>query len=113
MFNSKKKIPWNTLESIDEFDNLLNSNIPFIIFKHSTRCSISTMAYRRLADSDNFGFEIYYLDLIKNRELSNYIADRTGIVHQSPQVIAVKDAEIIGSLTHSDISERNLEEILT
>lgn len=113
MFNSRKEIPWKTIESTADFDELFNSAEPFIVFKHSTRCSISTMAFRRLMDSSNFGYEIYYLDLIKNRALSNYIADKTSVEHHSPQVIAVNKSAVVGSLTHSDISEKNLEEILS
>ena len=66
---------------------------PVLIFKHSTRCSISSAALNRLqsawTSADPGAASVHYLDLLKYRSLSNVIADRYGIEHESPQVLVI------------------------
>ena len=78
---------------------------PQLIFKHSTRCSISSMAKSRLergvtADSIDF----YYLDLIKHRNISLKIAEEFDVSHESPQVLLIKSGKCIYDESHSGIS---------
>lgn len=77
-----------------------------LIFKHSTRCPISKMALNRVetdSDLNNTSLDYYYLDLLKNRELSNAITDMFSVIHQSPQVIVVKDGACVMTASHSGI----------
>ena len=70
---------WINLQSEDQLQEIVsNSNSkPQVIFKHSTRCSISSMAKNRLDKKENpDGIDFYYLDLIRHRNISNKIADR-------------------------------------
>ena len=99
---------WNELRSLEQLDSVVNESKeqPVVIFKHSTSCSISSMAFDRLQrawdDADNV--KPYYLDLIKYREISNQIAEKFGVMHQSPQVIILKDGEAIYDNSHMGIS---------
>lgn len=77
---------------------------PQIIFKHSTRCSISSMAKNRLERSiqpDDVDF--YYLDLIRHRNISNKISADFSVYHESPQVLILINGECIYDESHSGI----------
>ena len=76
-----------------------------VIFKHSTRCSISTMAKSRLERSEApSNAEFNYLDLIAHRNISNKIADDFTVEHASPQVLIIKNGECIYDESHNAIS---------
>ena len=112
MFNRKKEIPWQSINSIQELDDIIMSNEKVAIFKHSTRCSISTMAYRRLEDISIPGYSVYYLDLLNFRDVSNHIASKMGVEHQSPQLIILNNKSVVGSLSHNGISQMNIDQLL-
>ena len=87
---------------------------PQLIFKHSTRCSISSVAKSRLERStppENVDF--YFLDLIKNRDISNKIAEEFSVSHESPQVLLIKNGECVYDESHSGISMDEIEEQAT
>lgn len=93
------------LEQINE----LSAKEPVIIFKHSTRCSISSMAKSRLEREktpENASF--YYLDLIKYRNISNKIAEDYSVHHESPQVLLIKNGECVYEETHNGISMKEI-----
>jgi len=78
---------------------------PVVIFKHSTRCSISSMAKNRIereTPPENVVF--YYLDLIRYRSISNKIAEDFHVPHESPQVLLIKNGECIYEESHNGIS---------
>ena len=81
---------------------------PVVIFKHSTRCSISSMSLDRLLrnwkEEDSTQITPYYLDLIAYRSLSNLVAERFGIPHESPQVLLLKDGKVTYHESHYGIS---------
>ncbi|MFM1791884.1 MAG: hypothetical protein RLZZ252_238 [Bacteroidota bacterium] len=82
-----------------------------VLFKHSTRCSISTMALNRLKSlSDDFYLkaDFYYLDLIAYRNISNAIAEDFHVFHESPQVIVIKNGEAIFDASHMEITTESL-----
>ncbi len=106
-------LPLVTLDELTQVDML--SNQPdisaVVIFKHSTRCSISSMALNRLERSWSFPEQklpAYYLDLLNFRAISAEIEQRYGITHQSPQILVIKNGKCIFSATHSDISVTDL-----
>jgi bacillithiol system protein YtxJ len=100
---------WNKITSEAELDAAIEASYkkPVLLFKHSTRCSISSTALSRL--ERNWGAEAdkdirpFYLDLIAYRPVSNAIADKTGIVHESPQAILLVDGQPIYNTSHLDI----------
>ena len=103
---------WIPLEEEKQLDEIIsNSNkIPQVIFKHSTRCSVSSMAKNRL-DKNNApnGSNFYFLDLIKHRNLSNKISDYFEVRHQSPQVLVIINAKCVYNESHSGITFDEIE----
>lgn len=98
---------WITLNSIDGIDKIIEaSNIkPQVIFKHSTTCSISQMAKARLDRFDNNENKIdfHYLDLLNFRPVSNIIAEKFHVHHESPQILLIKNGECIYDESHMGI----------
>lgn len=89
----------------------LSKSKPQVIFKHSTRCSISGVAKNRLERSKVPGnVDFYFLDLIRNREISNKIAEDFSVYHESPQVLLIKNGECVYDESHSGISMDEIEE---
>lgn len=104
---------WNQLTEESQLDVIKKESEekPVAIFKHSTRCSISSMAINRLERSwkDDQNIKPYYLDLIQYRNLSNLIAQQFNVEHQSPQVILLKNGEVVYHDSHMGISVERIE----
>lgn len=108
-------IPWIELQTADQLQQLTEQSFqrPQIIFKHSTRCSISSMAKSRLERGPvPLGADFYYLDLIRYRELSNQIADQFQVWHESPQVLLIRNGACVYDESHNGISIAELEDQL-
>jgi bacillithiol system protein YtxJ len=98
---------WKEFSDLEELETIKkrSSEKTQVIFKHSTRCSISTMAKGRLEranEPNNIDFN--YLDLIAHRNISSKIADDFDVEHASPQVLIIKDGICIYDESHSAIS---------
>jgi len=106
--NNTDKINWKVLNNLDQLESFLEQSKqnPIAIFKHSTRCSLSSMVKSRLERSWEFTdeeIEIYYLDLLSYRDISNEIARYFSVEHQSPQLILLSDGEVVYHASHSEI----------
>ncbi len=102
---------WIPLNTITQLDDIQKSDSTIIIFKHSTRCAVSSMAKRNLEfDKDLLPntAPIYYLDLIANRDISNKITEIWGVRHESPQILIVKGDTCIYNASHSDIEMQDI-----
>jgi len=105
---------WITLKSPDQLEALRaeSKNQPVIIFKHSTRCSISQTALSRLErnwkEEEMTTVKPYYLDLLSFREISNRIAELFDVEHQSPQVIVLKDGAVVFHKSHFEIDFQSI-----
>lgn len=104
---------WHDLLSTEQVDQAVQNSAhkPVVFFKHSIRCSISTMAMNRLKNLDQSALEkadFYYLDLIAHRPVSNYIAEKLQVYHESPQIIVVKNGECTYDASHMEISPKDL-----
>jgi bacillithiol system protein YtxJ len=104
---TNSKINWLALTSVsqlDEIDDASNSKL-VVLFKHSTRCSISRMALRHFENDFESNDQIlpYYLDLLNHRDISNEIASKFSVVHQSPQLLIISKEKCIYNASHSDI----------
>jgi bacillithiol system protein YtxJ len=96
-------IPLNSFQQLEKL-NEKSATKPQLIFKHSTRCSISAMAKNRLYKNElPEDIDFYYLDLIAHRDISNKIAEQYGITHESPQVLLIKNGKCIYNESHSGI----------
>ncbi len=100
---------WNTLTSPDELDALLaeSAQHPIVVFKHSTTCSISATAKSRLErqwdDIVGPAIKPYYLDLLRYRPLSNEVAKRLGVMHESPQLLLIQNGVCTYDASHLGI----------
>jgi len=107
---------WKNMVNEAELQQIIDqsTNKPAFIFKHSTSCGISVGAKSRLEtfDIDSEKVDFYYLDLLEYRNISNKIAEDLNVVHQSPQVILVKDGKAVWSITHHAISAEALQDAL-
>lgn len=111
---AKPTSAWIPLTSIEQLSGIAeaSSGRTQVIFKHSTRCGISRMALNlfereqlsKLEDAD-----VYFLDLIKHRDVSNEIAAKFGVEHQSPQVLVIRDQKVVTHASHNGIGELKAE----
>lgn len=104
------------LEELEDLDKR-SFELPegLLIFKHSRRCSISAMAFNRFTRKwkyDEEKFPIYYLDVIGQRNISNEVANKYGIRHESPQILLIKNGVCDYNASHMGISPSELNEIL-
>ncbi len=103
-------IQLNNEEQLKEI-NEDSTTAPVFIFKHSTRCSISSMALNRLEKSDlDKEAKFYYLDLLKNRNISDKIAHDYKVYHESPQVLMIVKSECVYEETHNGINAAEIKE---
>lgn len=108
LFGKSTSSDWNTISTLEELDKIKDASFtkPQIIFKHSTRCSISMMAKSRLEkglQDISALSDVYYLDLLSFRNISNEVATRFNIEHESPQVIVIKNGDAIYDASHNMI----------
>ena len=94
--------PLNRPEQLDEIVTLSHQS-PQFIFKHSTRCSISTVAKNRLEKGASDQTIIYYLDLLAYRPISGEIAAKWNVTHQSPQLLKIENGNCSYHASHLDI----------
>jgi bacillithiol system protein YtxJ len=110
--SSTTKINWIPLTDIGQLDAIVLSSIekPVVIFKHSTRCSVSRMALKQFENEFDLEEKVdaYFLDLIEYRTVSNEIASRFDVFHQSPQLLLIKNGKSIYDVSHSEISAGDL-----
>jgi len=101
------KINWIELTDLGQLNEIidLSHEQPVVIFKHSTRCSISRMALKQFENEFDLEGSVttYFLDLLNHRDISNEIATRFEVYHQSPQLLLIKEGKSIYDASHSDI----------
>ena len=100
---------WKHLTSIVDLDKAIASseNGTVVLFKHSTRCSISRMALKMIEsdwDDSLEGVEAYFLDLLDHRDISAAISEKLGVEHQSPQMLILQSGTSIFHANHSSIN---------
>jgi len=106
---------WINLTDIAQLNAIKNDVNYSVIFKHSTRCSVSMMAKKRFElDWDTLPKQIklYFLDLISHRTISAEIAELFQVHHESPQLLLIKNGECILDTSHGDISAEEVAELV-
>lgn len=110
--SNSSNIDWTPLEDLGQIEEIitLSEQKSVIIFKHSTRCSISRMALKNFENEYDLGENViaYFLDLISFREVSNEIASRFNVVHQSPQLLLIVGGKSVYDVSHSSIDAQEL-----
>lgn len=118
---SKKEIvevPWHPLTRMEQLDEIKKESEEktVVIFKHSTRCGISRMVLRNFegdfGDTSEENLKLYFLDLLSNREISNEIASRFGVQHESPQMLVIKGGKVVQHDSHHSIKAGSLEQYI-
>jgi bacillithiol system protein YtxJ len=121
IFNSNKEekvvaetfINWIPLTTLEQLDTIkAESETEFVlIFKHSTRCGISRMVikqFEKLFTAETKKLKVYYLDLLNYRNISDEVGSSFQVVHQSPQLIVVRNGVAVAHSSHNEITETNL-----
>ena len=110
-------INWIRLTNIDQIKQIrsLSKSETVFIFKHSTRCGISKMVIKRfenMFDESMSHVKVYYLDLLNYRDISNEIAVAFEVIHQSPQLLIIKNEVSVFNASHQDITSVKLQDYL-
>lgn len=108
---------WKNLNELGQLDTIVKASFdkPVALFKHSISCGISAMAKYQLErdwDFEQDELDFYYLDLINHRPVSNKIAEQFGVIHQSPQIILLKNGKASYHTSHHAISVGDLKKAL-
>jgi bacillithiol system protein YtxJ len=110
--DSNSKINWIPLTNLGQLDEIIDvsNEKPAVIFKHSTRCSISRYALKQFEKEFDLKEDVnaYFLDLLEHRDISNEIANRFGVYHQSPQLLLIKDGKSVYDVSHDAIDAGEL-----
>jgi bacillithiol system protein YtxJ len=110
--SNASKINWIPLTDLRQLNEImeLSHQQPVAIFKHSTRCSISRMALKQFENEFDLEGIVtpYFLDLLNHRDISQEIATRFEVYHQSPQLILIKEGKAVYDASHSDIDALEL-----
>lgn len=104
---------WNSASKFGDVNALLQKSqeTPQVIYKHSHRCSVCFLAKEELegvADQINEVADLYMINVIHERDLSNRIASELNVRHESPQVIILKDGEVVWKGSHWDIKGKKV-----
>ena len=109
---SNGTVNWIHITDLSQLDEIvtLSDNKPIVIFKHSTRCSVSRFALKQFESEYDLTDRVdaYFLDLLEYRVISNEIASRFGVYHQSPQLLLIKEGKSVYDVSHSEINAREL-----
>ena len=103
-------IPLTSLEQIEEIKTQSKSE-SILVFKHSTRCGISSMIIKRfetLFKEEHQELKVYYLDLLNYRNVSDEVGYTFQVMHQSPQLLAIKNGVSVYNASHYEIAQVNL-----
>ncbi len=107
---------WKDLSSVEQLGALKESSKqnPVLIFKHSTRCSVSRMALDRLQrnwQQDEMGtVEPFYLDLLEHPDVSRQVSNDFQVQHESPQVLLIRNGKSVYDRSHFEIDYRDIKD---
>ena len=114
----EKCLPWIPLVSSEQIRDIAEGSWkrPQIIFKHSTTCGISRMDLNRFTAKYNVSegqLNLYFLDLKSYREVSNEVSRVFDIVHESPQLLIIKEEKVVAHASHGGIVELDLDKTVS
>ncbi|APG59972.1 bacillithiol system redox-active protein YtxJ [Christiangramia salexigens] len=113
-----KQVPWNDLNKLDQLEQLEKESYDkhVVILKHSTTCGISRMVLKMFESDYSLGesedVKLYFLDLKAYRDVSNEVANRFEVRHESPQIIVLKDGAVVHHASHQSISAEKVEQLV-
>lgn len=113
----EKTLPWLPLSTIAQLNHIekKSKTKTQVIFKHSTRCGISRMVIKQFVDSFNVtedDLDLYYLDLLAYRDVSNEVGYKFQVMHQSPQMLIIKRGVTVANASHGAINQIDLNKFI-
>jgi len=113
----EKLLPWIMLNSLEQLSNIpqRSKTKTQVIFKYSTRCGVSSMVMNQFVSNYNFTegeMELYYLDLLSYRDVSNEVGYKFQVIHASPQLLVIKNGVVVAHASHGAINRIDLEQYL-
>lgn len=107
---------WNVLNNVQQLDTIVEASKtkPVLLFKHSTRCIISRTVLKNFEKEFDLQDQVvpYYLDLLEYRPISNAIAERFNVTHQSPQILIIKEGVSVYDISHEGITVDGVRSVL-
>lgn len=109
----EKILPWialNTIEQLDVIESTSKKKIQ-VIFKYSSRCGVSRMVLNQFVDAYELteeNLDLYFLDLISYRDVSNEVGYKFQVMHESPQLLVIKDGVVVAHSSHSGVNSIDL-----
>jgi len=112
----EKVLPWQALTDVSqlkEIEKRSKTKAQFV-FKHSTRCGISRMVMNQFVSmyDTEINADLYYLDLLNYRDVSNEVGYKFQVMHQSPQLLVIKNGTAVAHASHSGINNVELEKFV-
>lgn len=112
----KKELPWIQLESMTQLENIgeNSKHKTQVIYKHSSTCGISRMVLGMFTDSydTDLDIDLYFLTIQNHRDVSNAIEEKFAVRHESPQLLVVKNNEVVFHTSHGAISDTDFTKYL-
>lgn len=111
--SGKNSLPWKVLQESHQLDAITMESFqaPVLIYKHSTRCGISSVVLSRMERNNELqqaALSFYFLDLIRYRNISQKVAAVFGVRHESPQVILIIEGRVIWHGSHGEIEPETI-----
>ena len=98
----------NTVEELDGLFEQSNEQ-PVFLFKHSLTCPISSGVFEIVSGIDA---DVYLVVVQHGRDISNEVAEKAGVRHESPQAIIIKDSKVVYHASHYDVTAQKIEQVL-
>lgn len=112
----EKVLPWQALTEVSQLDEIekRSSTTTQVIFKHSTRCGISSMVMNQFVSMYDIDakLDLYYLDLLSYREVSDEVGYKFQVIHQSPQLLIIKNGTTVAHASHGAINDLDLSKFI-
>ena len=109
----EKVLPWQPLTDVSQLDVIAEKSKTKtqLVFKHSTRCGISRMVMNQFVSDYNVDVvaDLYYLDLLSYRDVSNEVGYKFQVMHQSPQLLVLRNGVVVAHASHGAINELSIE----
>lgn len=115
--DKKSFLNWTPLTSLEQLEEIKiqSKTEAVLIFKHSTRCGISSMVikqFEKLFTEEHQNLKVYYLDLLNYRTISDEVGYTFQVMHQSPQLLVIKNEVAVFNASHYDITLTNLTQFI-
>ncbi|MFT5215751.1 MAG: bacillithiol system protein YtxJ [Glaciecola sp.] len=109
----ERLLPWINLNSLSQLVEVeeKSKTKTQVIFKHSTRCGISRMVMNQFIDAYDVdaNLDLYYLDLLNYRDVSNEVGYKFQVMHQSPQMLIIKNGVTVTHASHGAINDLDMD----